>query len=519
MDRQQFLQGMPFLLPTSSLPKASPVRKIETLIQPQDFYEYKVSVEPLVASLDKDGQQMIKPAFFVLRGGDTVATKNNNSSSHDPSMANIQIIMDSPTGYNGNENGGEDPSVLQARNLFGCTQHTNESSDSTTASLSSDKKDYKNLQLQSQLFAEIGPHCVYFKIEEGIFRVDGRQLMHLEFVRAKRTNDSQTIPPFLLLVFPCCVFRIFPLPIQNIPPGAETHKQDWTKQAEEALKGLEKRLLILFHHNNQTAAAWSPAGSSVQTSSNEAGQNIGFGAPHHQSHSHSTLTSSASSRNNKKLKAATEFDMAAFQDKHQIRKIRRCRGALERSHAGLQSLEIVLGMPLSCKPDMILSNLMSLPPSQKETTATDSAMSEIAEPRTQLHGNSHLPTAEETASSSNPLSPLMTGVADELASAYGNPQEVRDVMHLYQHEIDDTRHSQLDNLLNSFFPEKRHAIGKNRRHSKSKRSNKGAMDADDEAPEELKSAEETIASTKKLMQKQRELVEERSSLLMLPTRV
>jgi hypothetical protein len=309
----------------------------------------------------------------------------------------------------------------------------------------------------------------------------------------------------------------------NPAPDGDTQKKDWKQQATQEMQLLQKRILQLAQMATP-AQAWSPTGSSVQTSSNEAGQRAGLGAQQQQSHSHSTLTSSSSSRGNKKFKGTPkEYDNSWFQDQHQIRKVKRCRDALWRGRAGLQSVETILEVPITDGNELVptlSSTKGARDTTPAATTLTDSALSDAAaEPKTQLHGNSHMQAEKSVPSSTNPLDlrPLMSGIAEEMANAYGSPQEVVEVMNMYQQEIDETRTAHLDSLLHSFFPEKRTASSKNRRLSKSKR-NKSTVNADEDVAEDLKPAEEVIASMQKLMKKQRELVEERSSFLMLPTR-
>ena len=61
---------------------------------------------------------------------------------------------------------------------------------------------------------ESWPLFLYFKIDGTVFQVDGKQLLHAKVVVQSSNGDESgaaVLPPCLMLVFSCCLFRIFPL--------------------------------------------------------------------------------------------------------------------------------------------------------------------------------------------------------------------------------------------------------------------------------------------------------------------
>ena len=620
MDRPSFLSSMPFLLPCPSATwpprrNAASTTEEEQQQQPQPSTQmdvlldnntlqkschFNVSIEPAISAsatsssddMDQALQDM-QPAFFGPpakdEGEDNRINNGNNivsySSSFDPAMTDILVAVESSAPNGGPLSGGrggalednnlsqDDPSVMEARVLFSGRTQTPASS-----STKKDKKIPNSISAPSAAAAslESWPLFLYFKIDGTVFQVDGKQLLHAKVV-VQSSNGEESgaagLPPCLMLVFSCCLFRIFPLNNNNNNNSASiraeassdsdaTTMKDCYTDALEALKNLETvlgQLVACATASSATSmsAAWSPS-SSAPTSSGEAGQkdgppNPGTGDHHSTSSSTTTIAHGSQRKKSKSNHAIHQTEAAAaLENNHLIRKIKRRRDALARSRAGLQAVETILDMPESVySPDLTLTDVIIMPsfPGQPVAGATtqtvpmtESAISDIAMnnmPKTQgglghLHltqANNGSGTADTQLTNNEPheskkvvgsMVPLLQGITEDMANAYGTEGETQEALQLYQREIETLRENRVDDLLDAFFPTmpQRHgssAKKKGRREKSSKaKPNRDAMQAQE--PKDGISADKAKESVLHLMKQQRSLVQERSSLLQLPTR-
>lgn len=525
---------MPFLAPCPSVAwpphrvnNSGRSTRVETLLPvPQDSaYKFKLSLEPAVASpvegSNRQELQEIQPAFFgnPVEGSDA---NNNKSAKFDPSLADIQVAVESSVdSLNTIDSSQDDTSVLKGRVLFvGGSNNINTSTESQTPA--SNKITPGSMQpLSIQRLPDYWPLLLYCKIDkEGVYQMDGRQLLHAEVAY----SENSDMPPCLMLVFPCCIFRIFPMHCPSATtkpaPDSDTPKKEWKIEALEALQCLEKKILQLSS-NASSPSPLSPCESSFPSSTGEAGQKDGgYGG---QSHSHSTLTSSSNSSSRpqaKKLKTANtsneeEEDDSAdliLQENHCIiKKAKRRRDALTRSRVGVQSVETVLAMPVSVvKPGRLL------PKVHLETQATPLTDSASA-PKTQGYlGRGHPKSSRSPEMS---MGPLLSGIAEDLSASYGTNAERKEVLQLYSREIEERRHHRMDQLLDSFFPSMpQRPSSRGRKARRGKDGSMSVASGEKSTTGETKSAEEVILSVRSLMNKQRELVNERSTFLQLPTR-
>lgn len=503
---------MPFLLPCPSnawpphrsASSGSKFTRVETSLPvPQDSaFQFKLSLEPAIATTTDGKQQQleeIQPAFFGLPvdEGSSSNSKSSSKSTFDPSMADVQVAVESSV--NVQSDSQDDASVLKGRVLFVGGNNAN-NADSSSTQVSGSNKISPDQPFQR--LPDAWPLFLYFRIDkESVFQVDGKQLLHVEVTPAE-IKEQRSMPPCLMMVFSCCIFRIFPL-YSPSQPATDSDNSEWKDQAFEALRSLEKQLHQLSS-NSPSTAAWSPCGSSLPSSTvGEAGQKDGgYPTPAGgQSNSFSSHTTNAS--RSKKLKTIQneEGDSTA---NHIKRKAKRRRDALARSQTGMTSVETVLGMPASvCKPEKLLP---PKPKFQHLDTQAVVPMTDSAE----MHNN---PRRSDRMS----IRPLLTGIAEDLAAAYGTHAETAEVLQLYQKEIEEQRCNEMDKLLDSFFPSQ--SKERSRKNRKSRGRDRRKSDQGDSAPAMgTKSAEEVMKEVRRLMVKERALVVDRSSFLQLPMR-
>jgi hypothetical protein len=543
MDRQAFLSSLPFLLPcpsaawppccTSASSSASttdqrrgePCTKMETLLVPADSsYKFKLSVEPSVELSEEAGLvqkiEEIKPAFFACPKTTSFGGRSSQAS-FDPAMADIQAVLESSIGPSfARSDNHDDASVLKGRVLF-----TGSSLNPTQSSLKSQTPASLHSRSPPQSIhqkPDARPLYLYFKIDKnGVFQVDGKQLVTMEIVPAENG-----LPPSLVLLFSCCVLRIFPLytpsPTKPASDSDTPRNEEWKTCALEALQTLEEHLHKLML-NSSSAAAWSPCTSSLP-SSNEAGQRDAAYFPRDggKRHSHSSSTGSNSSpHQRKKAKGIPSDGKVALQDQKSVQKVRRKVQALSRCRAGLQVLEYVLESPVTVAAVVTPPTLHGGDgDGDCEMPLTDSAASDTALPKTQLQG--HLANHSKPAKHS--LVPLLSGITEDLTAAFSNQAEQQEVLILCRQEIDEMRNRRIDDLLDSFFPNMPHHQSsdsrKNHRAATSGRSNSARKDVTSEGEEtkHKKSAQSVLNSVKCLLNEQQALVKERNSYMTLPTR-
>jgi len=421
---------------------------------------------------------------------------------------------------------------------------------------------------------------LYFKMEGTVFQVDCKQILDVRVIspgttenekqtKEKNSNDTtaKMLPPCLILVFPCCLFRIFPFSANvegsvaamvaeaSSDSDATTMKESFAG-AVQALSKLEAVLGQLisnaFESSAGMVAAWSPS-SSAPTSSGEPGQ-----YPQPYGHHGGTLASSGSSStvkahhhsSSKKAKWNNNNDdddigstiaaaKAMLEDNHLVRKMKRRRDALVRSLAGLTSVETILDMPLSVyAPDHVVQEHPLVPSSlrTKRTASTkegifslsDSAVSDggATMPKTQgQQGPSVLLDSQATQMtnasvgggkvSTSAMGPLMAGITEDFTVAYGTIEETHEALNLYQQAVDRLHGQHLDKVLDSFFPsmpQKKDRWGRSRTPSRSRTSTCSRSDS------KSVPIEEAMESVRLLMNEQRMLVQDRSALYKLPTR-
>lgn len=616
MDRPSFLSSMPFLLPCPSAtwpPRRNaastleeeqqqqphPSTQMEVLLDNNNSLQksctFNVSIEPAISAsavatsgvtaacssggdMDQALQDM-QPAFFGPpvkdEGDDDNNSINNNNgnnyvsscSSFDPAMTEILVAVESSAASGGpllrGRGGGalednnnlsqDDPSVLEARVLFSASSSTNKNKNNVPKSIST----------PSAAAFESWPLFLYFKMDGTVFQVDGTQLLHATVVQPSSQEGAEsgtTLPPCLLLVFSCCLFRIFPLnstksamhSTEASSDSDATTMKDCYSDALEALKKLETVLgqlvaCAITSSATSMSAAWSPS-SSAPTSSGEAGQkdhppSHGTGDHHSTSSSATTIAQGSQS---KKLKSNHNVHQKESLDSHHlIRKIKHRRDALVRSRAGLQAAETILDMPESVyTPDLPLTE-PSFPgqPMTGITTETvpitDSAISDIVIPKTQgVPGHPHLTQANgigtadntqhtnhetgESRKATGSMVPLLQGITEDMANAYGTEGETQEALQLYRREIETLRENRVDDLLDAFFPtmpQRHHGSSAKKKGRREKSSNtKKHRTINGTEPKEGISVEKAKESVLHLMKQQRSLVQERSSLLQLPTR-
>ena len=510
---------------------------MEILDSSSSSYQWKLSLEPaLPGSMGGTSQRLeeMPPAFF---GRPTEEKSDHNTSTEtndfDPGMADIQVAVETLSASLAPDDMHDDEaSVLKGRVLFvgGNANVNGDSSSATQTPSSSHKKSTPQVlsfQQQQQQLPDAWPLILYFRIDkENVFQVDGNDILHVELIPPAPDDDhgsNKSRPPSLALVFPYCIFRIFPMPSDNTTP-----KKAWHKEGLTALQKLETQCLQLSDSTIVPSPAyWSPCGSSSLPSSiREDGQKNSEGWQQQQSHSTLTASSSSTRRPHKKLKATTtthDDDTDPFQNHPLIQKVQHRQQGLALSWVGMHQVEKLLDMPmLAFLPDPTKGS------NHLESSQTMTDWAAVSQAKTQGH---HQVEAQNSSSRGPDLNmgPLLTGIAEDLTAAYGTATETEQVFQLYQAEIEEQPGDPLDLVLDSFFPvpPKRLSSSRKQRQPSSKSTRGGEESSNRKvgsgggkknAPAAMKSVEETMEALQGLMDKQSKLVEERCSLYDLPTR-
>eukprot|EP00934_Nitzschia_sp_Nitz4_P005637 Nitzschia sp. Nitz4//scaffold102_size76354//9597//11159//NITZ4_005624-RA/size76354-processed-gene-0.95-mRNA-1//1//CDS//3329532225//5627//frame0 len=513
MDRTHFLRALPFLHPLEDCPWPPPLPTKDNTQGRREIWwddHFWLSMEPYeegAASQDSMSQlSILRPRstlFFKVdqpgsgeEGGDTDATAGSCNFS-DPAMCPIQVIMQrskrvrpSSTNSHSPQDQGNPSKLLVSPSAYRKLTR----SDSTSNKLSVED--------------EVHETALFWRIHETVYQVDLAQVENIDIqMTSFPSSDSLEHPSILLQFGALLVFRIFrPVTMDE-------------KESRRLLSALQESLIHLLTKSDDThVPAPCPIALPVSVTSPSGGSSttLGFRSSGSQEPGQGELDLKAAAPN---ASEETPNDGSSIPDDTSGNP-KSPAGRSQQSFASVGQVlpssgskrpptQVTEHQGSSTRPSLLTAQLLALKNVQMQTKSLDAVLFQPVPFSTPVRKH----RLEDKMKSQ--VQTLVTQLPIHLADSYASPLDLEQGGSQSHMERISKCREEMDTLIQSFWPSHKRTCRPNHRHHPRASP---ASNLDPPRPTLRQPADVCIEKAKTLLDRHRGLMEERISLLGLPTR-